>query len=146
MPGRREASPSTRTSSLNGRRAIGRTRSVSRAAIAHRIRIVIPDASVWVTTEAWPWVALAALGFFHGMNPAMGWLFAVALGMHRQSRGILMMAWAPIAFGHAVSVALVLLAVLSLGVVLDHQNLGRVGGAMLLGWAAWHWLRGHRQR
>jgi len=39
-----------------------------------------------VTTEAWPWVALAALGFFHGMNPAMGWLFAVALGMHRQSR------------------------------------------------------------
>jgi hypothetical protein len=99
-----------------------------------------------VTTEAWPWAALVALGFFHGMNPAMGWLFAVALGMHRQSRGILILAWAPIAFGHAVSVALVLLAVVLLGVVLDNRVLDRVGGAMLLGWALWHGLRGHRQR
>jgi hypothetical protein len=29
------------------------------------------------------WLALAGLGFFHGVNPAMGWLFAVALGLHR---------------------------------------------------------------
>jgi hypothetical protein len=36
--------------------------------------------------ELWPWLALAGLGAFHGLNPAMGWLFAVALGLHRQSR------------------------------------------------------------
>jgi hypothetical protein len=35
-------------------------------------------------TEWWPWAALAGLGMFHGLNPAMGWLFAVALGLHRQ--------------------------------------------------------------
>ncbi len=34
-------------------------------------------------TEIWPWLALAGLGAFHGLNPGMGWLFAVALGMHR---------------------------------------------------------------
>ena len=36
-------------------------------------------------TELWPWLALAGLGFFHGINPTMGWLFAVALGLHRRS-------------------------------------------------------------
>jgi hypothetical protein len=34
-------------------------------------------------SSLWPWLALAGLGFFHGVNPAMGWLFAVALGLHR---------------------------------------------------------------
>ena len=33
-----------------------------------------------------PWLVLIALGAFHGLNPAMGWLFAVALGLYRQSR------------------------------------------------------------
>ncbi len=29
-------------------------------------------------SEAWPWLALLGLGAFHGINPGMGWLFAVA--------------------------------------------------------------------
>ena len=37
-------------------------------------------------TEIWTWLALAGLGAFHGLNPGMGWLFAVALGMHRHDR------------------------------------------------------------
>jgi hypothetical protein len=76
----------------------------------------------------------------------MGWLFAVALGLHRQSRRAVMISWAPIALGHAASVAIVLLAVLALGLVLDYRTLGRVAGAVLLGWALWHGFRGHRQR
>ena len=28
----------------------------------------------------WPWVVLLLLGMAHGLNPGMGWLFAVALG------------------------------------------------------------------
>lgn len=96
--------------------------------------------------ELWPWLALAGLGFFHGINPAMGWLFAVALGLHRQSRGIVMMAWAPIALGHAASVALVLLAVLAFGFVFDHETVRRAAGSALIGWAVWHGFRGHRQR
>ncbi|MES2011477.1 MAG: hypothetical protein V4468_21595 [Pseudomonadota bacterium] len=94
----------------------------------------------------WPWLAIAALGLFHGVNPAMGWLFAVALGLHRGRRKVVLLALLPIALGHAIAVALVLAATLTLGSLLDPQWLARAGGAVLIGWAAWHALRGHRQR
>ncbi|MDF3835991.1 hypothetical protein P3W85_24005 [Cupriavidus basilensis] len=94
----------------------------------------------------WPWLAIAALGLFHGVNPAMGWLFAVALGLQRGHRKIVLLALLPIALGHALAVALVLAAALSLGSMLDPRLLARAGGAVLIGWAAWHALRGHRQR
>jgi hypothetical protein len=94
----------------------------------------------------WPWLALIGLGLFHGVNPAMGWLFSVALGLHRHSRKIVALSWMPIALGHAAAVALVLFAVLALGLVLDHAALSRAAAAVLLGWAVWHAVRGHRQR
>jgi hypothetical protein len=94
----------------------------------------------------WPWLALVGLGCFHGVNPAMGWLFAVALGLHRQNRKIVLMSWAPIALGHAVAVAAIVFAVLALGLVVSHATLGRLAAALLLGWAVWHAVRGHRQR
>jgi hypothetical protein len=53
----------------------------------------------------WPWLALGALGAFHGVNPAMGWLFAVALGLQDRSRRAVLRALPPIALGHAASVA-----------------------------------------
>src|SRR5262249_14392215 len=62
-----------------------------------------------VPTEVWPWLALAGLGLFHGLNPAMGWLFAVALGLHRGSQRIVLLSLVPIAVGHAAAVAAVLL-------------------------------------
>jgi hypothetical protein len=93
---------------------------------------------------AWPWLAAAGLGVYHGINPAMGWLFAVALGLHRGSRRVVWAALVPIAVGHALSVALVLLLVLALGEVVATGWLGRVGGLALLLWAAWHWRYGRR--
>jgi hypothetical protein len=96
--------------------------------------------------DLWPWLALIGLGLFHGVNPAMGWLFAVALGLHRQSRRIVLLSWAPIALGHVAAVALVLIVVLVLGLVVDSATLTRGAAVMLLGWALWHALRGHRQR
>ena len=64
-------------------------------------------------SESWPWLALALLGAYHGLNPAMGWLFAVALGLQEQRRGAVLQALPPIALGHAIAV---LLAVLVIGV------------------------------
>ena len=93
-----------------------------------------------------PWLALVGLGAFHGINPAMGWLFAVALGLHRQSRRVVWLALGPIALGHAVSVLAVVLAVMLLGLVVDIAWLARLAGLILLGWAAWHWKYGHRHR
>jgi hypothetical protein len=52
-------------------------------------------------------LALAALGAFHGLNPAMGWLFAVARGMQEDSRWALLRSLSPIAAGHLASVAIV---------------------------------------
>jgi hypothetical protein len=37
-----------------------------------------------------PWLLLIALGAFHGLNPAMGWLFAAVLGLYRQSRKVVL--------------------------------------------------------
>ena len=96
-----------------------------------------------VPAEFW---TFAGLGAFHGLNPAMGWLFAVALGLHRQSRTIVMAALLPIALGHAASIAAVagLLAVVG---YLVPNDLVRIGsGALLVGWAAYHWRFGHRHR
>jgi uncharacterized membrane protein len=62
-------------------------------------------------SEGWPWFALALLGAYHGLNPAMGWLFAVALGLQEQRRGAVLQALPPIALGHAVAISLAVLVI-----------------------------------
>ena len=94
----------------------------------------------------WPWLALAGLGAFHGVNPAMGWLFAVALGLHRRSRAVVLGALVPIAFGHALAIAIVVAAVLLLGILFDQTLIRYLAGALLIGWALYHWLYGVRHR
>jgi hypothetical protein len=94
----------------------------------------------------WTWVVVAGLGTFHGLNPAMGWLFAVALGLYRRSRRVVLLSLIPIALGHAIAAACVLTAGLSLSAALDHRALTRTCGVLLIGWAAWHAWRGHRMR
>ena len=61
-------------------------------------------------THNWPWVAVAVLGAYHGLNPAMGWLFALALGLQERRRSAVIQALLPIALGHAVAIALAILA------------------------------------
>jgi hypothetical protein len=41
-----------------------------------------------------PWLTLALLGAYHGLNPAMGWLFAVALGLRERRRAAAIRAFA----------------------------------------------------
>lgn len=54
----------------------------------------------------WPWLTLALLGAYHGVNPGMGWLFAVALGLQEQSGRAVLRALPPIALGHALSIGI----------------------------------------
>jgi hypothetical protein len=89
---------------------------------------------------------LAALGAFHGLNPAMGWLFATALGLHRHSRSTVLLAIVPIAIGHAVSVALVAAAFIATGAVVEPHALSHIAGALLIGWAVYDAVWGHRHR
>jgi len=94
----------------------------------------------------WPWLALAGLGAFHGLNPAMGWLFSVALGLQRGSRKVLWLSLIPIALGHALSIVVVVLGVVALGMVVDQRKLEVGAGLLLIGWAAYHGAYGHRHR
>ena len=83
----------------------------------------------------WPWLTLIGLGLYHGANPAMGWLFAVALGLQRGSERVVLLSVLPIALGHAAAVAAVLFGVLTLGLFIDRVVLIRLMGIALFGWA-----------
>ncbi len=97
-------------------------------------------------TETLPFLAIAGLGAFHGLNPAMGWLFAVALGLHRQNRAVVLVSLVPIAIGHTLSIALVA-GLLFTSDYLVPDGVVRGGAAvLLLAWAAYHWRYGHRHR
>jgi uncharacterized membrane protein len=62
-------------------------------------------------SESWPWLTLAVLGAYHGLNPAMGWLFAVALGLQERRGGAVLQALPPIALGHAIAISLAVLVI-----------------------------------
>jgi hypothetical protein len=79
----------------------------------------------------WPWLVMAGLGAYHGLNPAMGWLFAVSLGMQDRDRRSVTRALLPIAVGHELSIALVATLVVVLGVLTDSTVL-HIGAAVLL--------------
>jgi hypothetical protein len=83
-----------------------------------------------VTTDA-AWVTLAGLGAYHGLNPAMGWLFAVSRGMQEKSRQAVVRSLVPIAIGHEASIALVAVLVLGLSTTTDPMQL-RIGAAVAL--------------
>jgi hypothetical protein len=93
-----------------------------------------------------PWLVVAGLGAFHGLNPAMGWLFAVGLGLHRKSRAVVILSLVPILIGHALAIGIVLYAAIALGLFIDERLLTKAGGLILIGWAIWHRLYGHRHR
>jgi len=57
---------------------------------------------------SWGWPALFLLGAYHGINPGMGWLFAVARGMQEHATKAVARALVPITLGHALSIGLVL--------------------------------------
>jgi len=94
----------------------------------------------------WPWLALTGLGAYHGLNPAMGWLFAVALGLHRDSRRVVLQSLIPIAIGHAVAVALVATAIVILDIWVSPRCVQIIAGAVLILWALYHTLYGSRHR
>jgi hypothetical protein len=77
------------------------------------------------------WLTLVALGAYHGLNPAMGWLFAVSQGMQHRSRRAVLRALLPIALGHELSIALVAAIALGAAALVEPSAL-RIGAAALL--------------
>jgi len=89
------------------------------------------------------WAVLLGLGAFHGINPGMGWLFAVALGMQERRRGAVISAMLPLGLGHALAVAAAVVVALLAGAVLPLQWLRwLVAGILtLLGVSRLFWHR-----
>jgi len=79
----------------------------------------------------WTWAVVFLLGAYHGVNPGMGWLFAVALGLQRQSGRAVWQSLAPIAAGHVAAIGLTLLLAALVGAVLPILYL-RIAVALLL--------------
>lgn len=69
------------------------------------------------------WAMLISLGAFHGINPGMGWLFAVALGMQERRRGAVLRALVPLGAGHALAVAGSVGVALAMGAVVPMRAL-----------------------
>jgi hypothetical protein len=89
------------------------------------------------------WNAMLLLGAYHGINPGMGWLFAVALGMQQGSALGVWRALPPIALGHAMAVAVVLLAVYAAGMIVPLDALEIAVAVMLVMFGAYRLWR-HR--
>lgn len=92
-------------------------------------------------TDAWPWLALGLLGAYHGLNPAMGWLFALALGLQERKLSVGLQALIPIALGHELSIALALAAVVAAELVAARDLLRAAGAFVLVGFGIFKLLR-----
>jgi hypothetical protein len=76
--------------------------------------------------------AVFALGAVHGLNPGMGWLFAVALGLQERDRRALWRALPPLALGHAAAIAIALGVATAVGRVLPVEQLRWLVAGMLV--------------
>ncbi|PYU28237.1 MAG: hypothetical protein DMG31_20610 [Acidobacteria bacterium] len=83
--------------------------------------------------HAGSWVALLVLGAFHGINPAMGWLFAVALGLQEHRRGAVFRALMPLAAGHALAILAVIVIAALAGLTVSPNYLRWAVAAILIG-------------
>jgi len=105
--------------------------------------VAADTASIVMPGASGPWLALMLLGALHGLNPAMGWLFAVALGIQRGDRWAVWRALPPLAAGHGLAIASAVGAAAGLGLVLPAAALRWLVGGALLGLGLWQ-LRRHR--
>ncbi|HEX4594191.1 MAG TPA: hypothetical protein VH157_07940 [Bryobacteraceae bacterium] len=100
------------------------------------------------------WLVLFALGAYHGLNPAMGWLFAVSLGLQEKSGRAVWRALPPLALGHLASMSAVVAVFALLQIGLPHTVV-RIAAAVVLltlgitklvssrhpRWASWSGMR-----
>jgi len=89
---------------------------------------------------AWPWALLFFLGAYHGINPGMGWLFAVALGMQKRSVSAVWQSLLPIALGHALAIGLVVAGAAVVGAVVPAKYVRVLVVGVLLGFGLYRLL------
>ena len=86
-------------------------------------------------------LTLAGLGAYHGLNPAMGWLFAVSRGMQQRSRRAVLSSLLPIAIGHELSLVLVAAVALVAVATIDVGVLHVVAAVLLLAFGVFRFVK-----
>lgn len=97
-------------------------------------------------SPVWPWAALFLLGAYHGVNPGMGWLFAVALGMQKKRASAVWQSLVPIAVGHFVAIAVVVAAAVIAGAVLPLRYIKIAAACVLLAFGLFLLIRKRHPR
>ncbi len=92
------------------------------------------------------WLSYTLLGVFHGINPGMGWLFAVALGMQEKRRSAVIGALFPMALGHAISIGVVVLVIVLAQQRISTNVLGIVCAVVLFGFGLYKLFRTRHPR
>ena len=92
----------------------------------------------------WPWATLALLGVYHGVNPGMGWLFAVGRGLQEGRRRAVLGALLPIALGHELSIVLVVIAVALTQAALPPHTVRLIAALALVGFGLYTLARPRR--
>jgi hypothetical protein len=91
----------------------------------------------------WSWTAVLFLGAFHGLNPGMGWLFAVALGMQERRRRAVWLAMMPLTLGHTLAIGAAVLVAVAAGATVPVHWLKYPVATILTGLGVYRLLR-HR--
>jgi hypothetical protein len=92
------------------------------------------------------WLWLFLLGAYHGINPGMGWLFAVALGLQERSARAVLRAVIPLTLGHVASVSIVVLLAVIAALTFPHAIVHRVAGGLLLAFGVYRLVRARHPR
>ena len=96
--------------------------------------------------QAWVWMTLFFLGAWHGINPAMGWLFAVALGLQKQNRRAVLESLIPIAAGHVLAIGIVVALALFAGAAISLNYARVLVAAVLLAFGVFRLFWGKHPR
>jgi hypothetical protein len=97
-------------------------------------------------SQSWGWVTLFLLGAYHGINPGMGWLFAVALGMQEHNVRAVIRSLVPISLGHAFAIGVVVFLAAIIQIALPLKYVKIVVAASLIGLGAYRLVRSRHFR
>jgi hypothetical protein len=90
------------------------------------------------------WLTMAGFGAYHGLNPAMGWLFALALGLQQKEERAIWLSLLPISAGHAISVAIIAGVIVVLQTFITIQTLQLVTAGVLIAFGVYKLLNWYR--
>ena len=91
-------------------------------------------------------IAIASLGVWHGINPGMGWLFAVALGLQEGRARAVWRALPPLALGHAIAVGTALAAATIVETIVGASTVKFIVAATLLAFGISRLVRSRHPR